>query len=221
MTSEIVAIMFIDIAGYTKATTRMSRSELHGLHEDFDNIAVPIFHKYSGNVIKKIGDAFLVTFKSPTDAIWCGVDLQNAFAEHNHSHQHNPMHIRVALHMGDVIHRGNDIYGDAVNTAARVEGVAKAGHIVFTEAVFLAMNKNEIPYAYLGIAQLKGLKFPIKLFRVKGAYEDMIRRRMLAKKRFKEFFSGLLILLLVLGLLALLYFFIMGNYNEIIRGLGL
>lgn len=197
-TSEVLTVMFIDIVGYTKTTAQLSREEFTELHDIFDSFSIPIFQKYGGKVIKKIGDAFLTTFRSPTDALLCGIELQNAFDQYN-KHAHRPIKIRVAVHTGEVIVRNDDVYGEAVNTASRIEGVAKAGHIVFSEAVFSAMNKKEIPYIHLGPHTFKGVKYPIRLFRVKSQYDEILRRR----QAIKEF---LLKLIIFAGLAALVYF---------------
>lgn len=219
--SEVLTIMFIDVAGYTRASSKMSRDDVNKFHDDFDGIAQPTFTRFGGKIIKKIGDAFLVTFKSPTDAVWCGIELQRLFANYNKEKKPKfPIHIRVALHTGEVIHRNGDIYGDAVNTTARIESVAKEGHIVFSEAFFLALNKGEMPFLYLGAKKMKGLKYPIKLFRVKGAYDDIIRRRMKVKKTFKKMMGALFWLVFVLILAGLLIYAYL-NYNYLIRLFGL
>lgn len=197
-TSEILTVMFIDIVGYTKTTAQLSREEFAQLHDTFDNISLPIFEKYNGKVIKKIGDAFLITFRSPTNAVLCGADLQNAF-EHHNKHSKRPLRIRVAIHTGEVIVRNNDVFGEAVNTASRIEGVADANQIVFSEAVFSAMNKREVPYIHLGLKKLKGMKYPIRLFRVKSGYDEILRRRRMIITFFER--------LILLGLIALAVWF--------------
>jgi adenylate cyclase len=171
--SETRTVMFIDIVGYTTTTTKLSREEFNKLHDEFDSTSLPIFKKYGGSVIKKIGDAFLITFPSPTDALHCGMSLQNTFGKRNQQHQ-LPITIRVAIHAGEVMLRDNDIYGNAVNTAARIESMVAPGDICFSEAVFLAMNKNEIPWQEIGYRQFKGLEYPIKIFRVKKPLKKRI-----------------------------------------------
>jgi len=197
--SEILTVMFVDIAGYTKTTTQLSREEFTHLHDVFDNISLPLVEKYAGRVIKKIGDAFLITFKSPTNAVLCGIELENAFEKYNKLSR-KPIHIRVAIHTGEVIIRNDDVYGEAVNTTSRIEGIAQSGHIVFSEAVFSAMNKKEIPYVHLGLKQLKGMKYPIRLFRVKSTYDEIMRRRRTIASFFKK--------LILLGIIAVLIFII-------------
>ena len=197
--SEVLTVMFVDIVGYTKTTAQLSREEFTSLHDTFDNISLPLFEQYNGKVIKKIGDAFLITFKSPTNAVLAGIELQNSFDQHN-KHAKRPIKIRVAIHTGEVIVRNDDVFGEAVNTASRIEGVAGAGHIVFSEAVFSAMNKREVPYIHLGMQRLKGMKYPIRLFRVKSQYDEILRRRKAIGSFFKK--------LILLGLLALVLYLI-------------
>ncbi len=198
-TSEVLTVMFIDIVGYTKTTAQLSREEFAQLHDTFDNISLPIFAKYSGKVIKKIGDAFLITFRSPTNAVLCGTELQNAFDQHN-KRAKRPLRIRVAIHTGEVIIRNDDVYGEAVNNAARIEGVAEANHIVFSEAVFSAMNKREVPYIHIGLKKLKGMKYPIRLFRVKSGYDEILRRRRMILRFFER--------IILLGLVVLIAYLI-------------
>jgi class 3 adenylate cyclase len=201
--SEILTVMFIDMVGYTSTTARLKREEVHQLIADFDQICIPILHHFHGFVLKKIGDAFLVTFRSATDAVLCGIELQKAFAK-------QPVSIRVAIHTGEVVHRDNDIYGDTVNTAARIEGVAESGQIMFSETVFHAMNKNEIPYVHVGLKRLKGLKHPVRLFRVLTK-EDVKRKK---RQQLKSQVKGFVLWLVIVGLaLLVVYFLLNGTLN--------
>lgn len=172
--SEVTTVMFTDIVGYTKTTAQLSREEFNTLHDAFDDLSLPIFEKHDGHVVKKIGDAFLITFKSPTQAVLCGIELQKAFAAHN-KQARRPIRIRVAIHTGEVIVRKDDVYGEAVNTASRIENITPAGTVVFSDAVFSAMNKSEVQYVNLGMRHLRGMKYPIRLFRVKNAGDDFAR----------------------------------------------
>jgi adenylate cyclase len=198
--------MFVDIVSYTKTTTNLDRENFNYLHDVFDTICHKFFKEHEGRIIKKIGDAFLVTFKSATEAVLCGISLQNSFYEYNQKHRkQNPLEIRVALHSGEVLHRNGDIYGDAVNTAARVEGITKANHVVFSEPVYAAMNQNEVDYVYIGAKKLKGLKRPLKVFRVRTKKDDIVDRR----KKTRKFFNKIkrrIIGVIALGITAVLVF---------------
>ncbi len=186
LSSEIVTVVFVDIVDYTNKTNHLNRHLFIELHNAFDRICISLCKKYGGSVIKKIGDAFLFAFKSPTNAILCGIHLQNSFESYNKEQKpHEPIKIRVAIHTGEVILREGDIYGDAVNIAARIEGVAGPNEIVFSGAVFLAMNKNEIPFVHVGLFKLKGVSQPVRLFRVKGHYDRILRRKKVLRKRYR------------------------------------
>ena len=192
--------MFIDIVSYTKTTTKLDREEFNRLHDAFDQICLNSYKEHSGKVIKKIGDAFLVTFRSATEAVLCGVKLQENFGNYNHKNK-NPIQIRVALHAGEILHRNGDIYGDTVNIAARVESIAEADQVVFSETVYSAMNKNEVKYLFLGERKLKGLRRPLKVFRVRTKRDEILKRRRKVRKfvqKLKSFILKLIVLVIII-----------------------
>ncbi len=170
--SKVLTIMIVDIVGYTGLSSALGRERFDEVNEDFDRISLPLFEKYVGRVVKKIGDSFLVVFESATDSLHCAIELQNKFWEYRETRAGVPLKIKVALNTGEVIIRNNDVYGEAVNVVSRVEKATKPGQIYFTQPVFLAMNKNEIPYTYIGTKKFKGVDHPIKIFRVPGLYEE-------------------------------------------------
>ena len=89
--------MVIDIVGYTKLSTRISRKQFEDLDDDFNRIALPIFEDYNAWVVKKIGDCFMVVFESATDSLLCAMDIQNAFRKYNDSEPEIPIRIKVAI----------------------------------------------------------------------------------------------------------------------------
>jgi class 3 adenylate cyclase len=165
--TEQLTIMFTDIGGFTSKTSAKSRAELNDFLEIHDGLIVPIFEEFGGRIIKTIGDAFLTVFKSPTDAVLCGIEIQRTLKRHNaNSREDQRLEVRVAINSGEVTLRDNDVFGEPVNIAARIEGIAGVNEIYFTEAVYLAMNKNEIPTAEIGYRKLKGIPHEIKVFKV-------------------------------------------------------
>jgi class 3 adenylate cyclase len=193
--TETLTVMFIDIVDYTNTTLQLSREELHRVHDAFDEIALNMFSKYNGRVIKKMGDAYLIAFKSPTNAVICGMELQNAFYDYNKKSE-TPLRIRVSIHTGEVINRHNDIYGEAVNVASRMQKVTPADQVFFSEAVFSAMNKQEIPFAHLGLKRFRGLKYPVRIFRAKNIYAER-------KKRSFAILSKIIKTILIIGLIGI------------------
>jgi len=159
--------MFTDIKGFTERTSSTSREALVGLLKKHDSLLIPVINKFSGTVIKTIGDAFLVTFDSPTNAVLCGVMIQQNLRDYNGGRDEaEKIFIRVSINMGEVEIRDGDVFGEAVNIAARLEGVTEASEIYFTESVYLAMNKAEVPSSEVGSFRLKGIPEAIKVYRV-------------------------------------------------------
>lgn len=159
--------MFTDIKGFTNKTSHKTREELLAMLEDHERLVRPLFEKFGGTVVKTIGDAFLVTFESPTDAVLCGVKIQDVLSYHNKTaHENENIEVRVAINSGEVTIRDNDVFGEPVNIAARIEGIAEVNEVYFTEAVYLAMNKSEIPSAEVGLRYLKGIPNEIKVYKV-------------------------------------------------------
>lgn len=175
MRTENLTILFVDIAGYTATTNRQSRQQNAYLLDRFARLLRPIIRQFSGQIVKSMGDALLLTFRSPTNAMLCAQQLHDRLAMH---HQQQPEQeeivIRVAAHLGEVRITRNDVFGEAVNLAARIEAVTPAAEIYLSEAVYLAMNKAEVPVESAGQFTLDGFEHPLHLYRVcKTADSDL------------------------------------------------
>ncbi len=162
-----LAIMFTDMKGFTERTSTQSREQLHHLLQIQDDIIKPEIANHEGTIVKTIGDAFLVTFESPTDAVLCGTAIQKNIIEHNNEAQPDfKMQVRIAINSGEVNIKDDDVFGEPVNIASRIEAIAEPNEIYFTESVYLSMNKNEIPTAEVGHRKLKGIPEEIKVYKV-------------------------------------------------------
>lgn len=167
MQTRNLTIVFTDIKGFTPRTSAQSRSATIDLIREHKALLAPVIEERGGRLIKTIGDAFLVTFESPTDAVLTGIELQRKLRERNANvAEADRIEIRVAINTGEVSIEEGDVYGEAVNIAARIEGIADANEIYFTEATYLAMNKAEVPSAEIGYRVLKGIPQKIKVYRV-------------------------------------------------------
>jgi class 3 adenylate cyclase len=165
--TENLTVMFTDIVGYTEQTAQQSREANQALLRRHDRLLLPVIARFGGRLVKRIGDGMLVSFRSPTDAVRCGMALQDRLAvERGAEPEAPPLQIRVALNAGEVRVERRDTFGEAVNIAARVEALTPPGEVWFTEAVYLAMNKAEIPNEPLGAQPLKGIPEPVRLHRV-------------------------------------------------------
>jgi len=167
-TTRHLTILFTDIKGFTDKTSHRSRADIQRLLDDHRDVVLPVLQAKGGHLVKTIGDAFLMTYDSPTDAVLAGVAVQEALAKHNQGvSASDRIEIRVAINAGEVNLSENDVFGEAVNIAARIEGVAEAGEVYFTEAVYLAMNKTEVPSSEIGLLQLKGIPEKVRVYKVR------------------------------------------------------
>lgn len=165
--TENLTIMFTDVVGYTQLTSIQSRAENKSMLRRCNRVLLPLVNRFGGWHIKSIGDALLIGFRSPTDAVHCGMALHDALAESNRGlPQGQHLHIRVAINVGEVLVESNDVFGEAVNVASRVENITPPDAIYFTEAVYLAMNKAEVPSKLIGTENLKGIPEPVKIYMV-------------------------------------------------------
>lgn len=172
MKTSNLAIVFTDIKGFTARTSLQTHEENRRMLALHDALLTPVFKAFGGRQVKTIGDAFLVVFESPTQAVLCGVAIQDRLWDYNRRvAEPEQIHVRVAINMGEVRVEKGDVFGEPVNIAARVEGLADAGEVLFTEAVYLAMNKAEVPSEDRGHHELKGIPEKIRVYRVpQGAY---------------------------------------------------
>ncbi|MFI5345076.1 MAG: adenylate/guanylate cyclase domain-containing protein [Elusimicrobiota bacterium] len=166
-----LTILLTDIKGFTDKTSHKSRAEIQILLDRHKEIVLPIILTRGGRLVKTMGDAFLATFESPTNAVLAGVEAQAALAAYNIGRpEDDRIEIRVAINQGEVNVVDNDIFGEPVNITARIEAVADAGDVFFTEAIYLAMNKKEVPSSEVGLLQLKGIPEKVRVYRVRAEH---------------------------------------------------
>ena len=163
--SENLTIMFTDIVGFTELTSTLSRASLRRLLHEHDRILMPICRAFGGRRVKSIGDALLLAFRSPTDAVRSAMAMQNALARvRREQPELNPLHVRIAINVGEVRVERRDVFGEAVNVAARLEALTPPDAIYFTEAVYLSMNKAEVPSQAMGLHEMRGLPEPVRVY---------------------------------------------------------
>ncbi len=168
MRTETLAIVFTDIKGYTAATSAQTHQENARMLKRIERLIAPVARAYSGRVIKSIGDAYMMVFGSPTEAVRCATAVQDRLHQHNTSATADQaIHIRIAMNVGEVrLHRG-DVFGEPVNIAARIEAVTPADEIYLSDAVFLTMNRSNLPCERVGEFELKGIPQPVIVYRMK------------------------------------------------------
>lgn len=168
MRTDTLAVVFTDLKGYTAVTSSQTHQENARMLRRVERVVTPVVHGYNGRVVKSIGDAYMIVFRSPTEAVRWAAAVQDRLHQHNtNTSADQAIHLRIALNFGEVrVHRG-DVFGEPVNIAARLEGVTPADEIYLSEAVYLTMNRSEIATELVGAYELKGIPEPVTVYRVK------------------------------------------------------
>ena len=165
--------MFTDMVGYSSLTQQSEGLALELLVEH-RGLLRPFFSQHGGREIKTMGDAFLVEFSSALEAVRCAVEIQQMLVERNRLVPvARRIRIRIGLHLGDVIYHNQDVYGDGVNIAARIEPLANPDGICISEdVVHQVKNKIEQTVVCLEHAQLKNIEFPHRVYRILLPWEE-------------------------------------------------
>jgi class 3 adenylate cyclase len=169
VTRRLTAILAADVAGYSRLMGADEEGTLAQLKEHRRELVDPKITEHRGRIVKTTGDGMLVEFASVVDALRCAVEVQRGMAERNADvPQDERIEFRVGINVGDIIIDGDDIYGDGVNVAARLEGLAEPGGICVSARVQEdARGKLEIAFEDLGKHQLKNIERPVRVYRAK------------------------------------------------------
>jgi class 3 adenylate cyclase len=171
--TEILTSVFTDIVGFTEKTANQSRVQHRRMLDDHDGLLLPLIKHYGGWRIKSVGDGMLLSFRSPTDAVTCAMAMQDRLFLYNADKEPAlQIRIRAALNVGEVSVEKNDIFGDSVNLASRLEGITPEGEVYLTQAVYLAMNKTEVDCELLGSRTFKGAATPVEIYRARPKFTD-------------------------------------------------
>ena len=163
---RLTAILAADVAGYS----RLMGADEEGTHERLKahlrELVDPKIAEHRGRVVKNTGDGFLAEFQSVVDAVRCAVEMQRGMAERN---QETPperrIEFRIGINLGDVIAEGGDIFGDGVNVAARLEGLAPPGGIcISADAWGHVRGAVAAEFVDLGEQRLKNIADPAHVF---------------------------------------------------------
>ena len=168
-TRRLAAILAADVAGYSRLMEADEEGTLERLkalrHELFD----PKIAEHRGRIVKTIGDGLLVEFASVVDAVRCAVEVQQAMPERNADFAaDHRIELRIGINLGDVIVEGDDLYGDGVNIAARIEALADAGGVFVSNTVHDHV-RDRLPFVFedLGEQQVKNIARPVRVYRVR------------------------------------------------------
>lgn len=122
--------------------------------------------RHHGRVVNTWGDGLLAEFPSPVEAVFAAVEAQRRIAQRNLDAR-PPMHFRVGINLGDVMVDGNDLYGDGVNIAARLESLAEPGGVCISGAVFEQVRKKlDFGFDFIGTREIKNIADPVAAYRI-------------------------------------------------------
>ncbi len=166
---RLTAILAADVAGYSRLMGADEEGTLAQLKAHRRALVDPKVAEQRGRIVKTTGDGMLVEFASVVDALRCAVEFQRGIAERNAEvPQDKRIEFRVGIHQGDIIIDGDDIYGDGVNVAARLEGLAEPGGICVSARVQEdARGKLDIAFEDTGEQQLKNIERAVRVYRVR------------------------------------------------------
>src|SRR5215475_8109284 len=165
---KLAAILAADVVGYSRLMGRDESGTLARLHRNRSERLDPVLTKYGGRLVKLTGDGVLVEFASAVDALSAAIEFQQGMAEANGDQPADAALVfRMGLHLGDLIVDGDDLYGDGINVAARLEGEAPAGGILISGNVRDAVaGRVKATFEDLGGLSLKNIERPVRAFRV-------------------------------------------------------
>ncbi len=164
---RLAAILVADVVGYSRLMRADEAGTLARLKVVRGEILDPIIAEHGGRIVKTTGDGALVEFGSAVDAVQCAVVIQQGMAIQNAPLADGKrMDFRIGINLGDVIIEGDDIHGDGVNVAARLEGLAEPGATYISAAVFdQVKDKLDLAFEDLGAHQVKNIAEPVRVYR--------------------------------------------------------
>src|ERR1700737_3922217 len=166
---RLAAILAADVAGYSRLTGLDEEGKHVRLRGRLRGLADPKISEHRGKAVKHTGDGVLAEFGSVVDAVRCAIEVQRGMAEQNATMpQVKRIEFRIGIHVGDIIVDDNDIFGDGVNIAARLEGIAEPGGVCISDdAQRQLRGKVDFAFEDMGLQTLKNIAEPIRAWRIR------------------------------------------------------
>jgi adenylate cyclase len=165
---RLAAILAADMAGYSRLTGADEEGTLERLRALRGDLIDPAATEHHGRIVKTTGDGFLVEFASVVDAVRCAIAVQRGMARRNTEVSvEKRILFRIGINLGDVVAEGDDLLGDGVNVAARLERIAEPGGICLSRAAYdQARGKIDLAVKDLGEQRLKNIAEPVQVYNV-------------------------------------------------------
>jgi class 3 adenylate cyclase/pimeloyl-ACP methyl ester carboxylesterase len=167
---RLAAILAADAVGYSRMMREDEPGTLALLQKHRSEVIDPGIAKHRGRIVKLMGDGLLAEFSSVVEAVDCAAEIQRAMAARNGGSQNQRnMAFRIGVHLGDIIVEGDDLYGDGVNIASRLEGLAERGSVCISRQAYDHVQKKlALSYRSLGPKNLKNIPDPVEAFAIQG-----------------------------------------------------
>jgi adenylate cyclase len=174
---RLTAVMIADVVGYSRLMSVDEESTHLRLSDHIKNSIEPKISEQGGRLVRTAGDGLLVEFDSAVDAVYCALDIQHKLAELGAGIAANRrLRLRIGINAGDVITDNHDIYGNSVNIAARLEGLAEPGEIYVSRSVRDQLQGHpDLLFENRGQRKVKNLSRPIRIYRVRRAQRQQRR----------------------------------------------
>ncbi|UES60015.1 adenylate/guanylate cyclase domain-containing protein (plasmid) [Roseibium aggregatum] len=197
MDRRLSAIMAGDVVGYTRLMAERESAVHNQMRSALSEIIAPTVESYRGRMFKTTGDGFLAAFPSVNDALDAAIAIQKGFAD-------QPLELRLGVNLGDVIEENDDVFGDGVNVASRLESMAHPGSIFVSEAVVKSADRSRASqFRALGKRHFKGLAEPLVVYSVRPEDEagsgSFALQRILGGRRSLPFALAAILMLLAVS----------------------
>ena len=160
MARNLVAILAADIVGYSTLMGEDEENTLISLRAFKKRNFNPIVLDHQGSIVKSMGDGWLVSFNNAKDAVHCAINIQKELEADT------TIYLRIGIHIGDIVHDDDEIYGDGINVAARLESLAEPGQVLISDSVHHSLDqKLSQLFGQSSTHQLKNIARPVQVFR--------------------------------------------------------
>jgi adenylate cyclase len=208
---KLAAILSADVKGYSRLMGEDEEVTLRTLNA-YKEVMGSLIQQHRGRVVGTAGDSVLAEFGSVVDAVQCAVEIQQVLRAKNAVVPENRrMEFRIGINLGDVIEEGEQIYGDGVNIAARLEGLAEAGGICISESAYQQIeNKLPLRYDYLGEHEVKNIAKPVRVYCARieadAGPSKLGKEKKAAQKRLSKAALAIIGVVVIVGAVALYQF---------------
>jgi len=203
---KLTAILSADVEGYSRLMGEDEDATIRTL-TSYRELMSTLIQKHRGRVVDSPGDNLLAEFLSVVDAVRCAVEIQEELRVRNAELPENRrMHFRIGINLGDVVQEEERIYGDGINIAARVEGLAEGGGICISGTVYDSIkNKLSLTYESLGEHTVKNITEPVRVYRMRVGPEAAVKPQ--PKPWHKPALAALVVLIVAVGAWAIWNFY--------------